>query len=223
MLPIDWLGERLHLCAARALYWRRRRTLLVADTHFGKDAAFRRAGIPIPVSAMEDDLVRLGRLVDTTAAERVLVLGDFFHARPTPDEPFAAALERWLSARPGVEVCAVPGNHDHHGGAGTLPGLVRWLPEGVVEAPFVFRHEPAADPAGYVLAGHLHPVVRLASAARDRLRLPVLWLSRDVGVLPAFGGFTGGAPVSPAPGDRVWAFGADEVLPIAVGGEPARA
>ncbi len=223
MLPIDWLGERLELYPGRALHWRRRRTLLVADTHFGKDAAFRRAGIPIPVDTMEDDLARLGSLVEATGAERVLVLGDFFHARPSPGEPFAAALGDWLAARPGVEVCAVPGNHDHHGGVGTLPGLVRWLPGGLKEAPFVFRHEPEPHPDGYVLAGHLHPVMRLSSATRDRLRLPVLWLSGDVGVLPAFGGFTGGATIAPGPGDQVWAFGADDVVPLVTEDTRARA
>jgi DNA ligase-associated metallophosphoesterase len=221
MQAIDWLGERLELHVDRALHWPARATILVADTHFGKDAAFRRAGIPIPKATSDDDLARLGRLVDVTGAERVLVLGDFFHARPTADEPFAARLADWLADRPGLRLSAIPGNHDRHGGAGMLAGLVEWLPEGHAEPPFVFRHEPVADPAGYVLAGHIHPVMRLESAARDRFRLPVLWLSAGFGVLPSFGGFTGGALVTPAPGDRVWALAPDAVMEIPVGGRAA--
>lgn len=221
MHRIDWLGEQLELYADRALYWRRCATLVVADTHFGKDAAFRRSGIPIPVDTMEDDLRRLGRLVGATKASRVLVLGDFFHARPTPDEPFADSLAAWLDRRPGLRLSVVPGNHDLHGGAGTLGDLVEWLPDGVVESPFVFRHEPSADPRGYVLAGHLHPVMRLRGAARDRFRLPVLWLGADYGVLPSFGGFTGGAVIEPRPGDRVWALAPDAVVEVSPVAEPA--
>jgi len=36
----DVAGERLVLLAERAAYWERARTLLVADPHFGKAAAF---------------------------------------------------------------------------------------------------------------------------------------------------------------------------------------
>lgn len=222
MQAIDWQGERLELHAQRGVYWRRRRTLLVADTHFGKGAAFRRAGIPIPSGTTQDDLRRLGRLVEATGAERVVVLGDFFHARPDPAEPFPARLAEWLAGRPGLAMAAVPGNHDRHGGAGTLAGLVEWLPEGHREPPFVFRHEPVADPAGYVLAGHLHPVVKLRGPAGDRLRLPVLWLSARYGILPSFGTFTGGHPVAPGPGDRAWAFAPDAVVELPVR-EAARA
>ena len=223
MQRIEWLGERLELYGERGLFWPRRRTLLIADTHFAKDAAFRRAGIPIPLGTMAADLSRLGCLVDRTAAERVVVLGDFFHARPDPGEPFAERLAAWLEQRPGLALAAVPGNHDRHGGAAALAGAVEWLPEGILEPPFVFRHEPVADAAGYVLAGHLHPVVRLSTAARERLRVPVLWLTSAFGVLPSFGEFTGGARIRPGRGDRVWACGPGDVMEVPVGGEVSHA
>ena len=41
-------GERLVLLPEMAAYWERAGTLLVADPHFGKAAAFRAAGIPEP-------------------------------------------------------------------------------------------------------------------------------------------------------------------------------
>lgn len=224
MQAIDWQGESLVLYGDRAVYWSGARTLLVADTHFAKDAVFRRAGIPIPLPTMHEDLARLGRLVEASGAVRVLVLGDFFHAAPNPDEPFAARLADWLDARPGLRLCAIPGNHDRHGGAGALPGRVEWLADGHHEPPFVFRHEPVPDVRGYVLAGHLHPVVRVSTRSRDRFRLPALWLSREWGVLPSFGAFTGGAVIRPAPGDRVFALSPDGVVELgAAARESARA
>ena len=47
-LEINVASERLWLLPDRAAYWPRTKTLLIADAHLGKAAAFRRAGIPVP-------------------------------------------------------------------------------------------------------------------------------------------------------------------------------
>ena len=49
---------------------------------------------------------------------------------------------------------------------------------------------------------------------RQRLKLPAFWFGPRVGVLPAFGEFTGGAVVSPRPGDRVFVVAGDQVVPV---------
>ena len=59
MLTHDCCGETLHLHADRALYWPRRRMLIVADVHLGKAAAFRSHGIPIPRGTTQKNLQRL--------------------------------------------------------------------------------------------------------------------------------------------------------------------
>ena len=79
-------------------------------------------------------------------------------------------------------------------------------------------HHPRSDPAGYVLAGHLQPCIRLAGRAHDRLRLPCFWFGEAVGVLPAFGTFTGMHPIRPAAGDRVFAIADDHVAEVALAG-----
>jgi metallophosphoesterase superfamily enzyme len=66
-----------------------------------------------------------------------------------------------------------------------------------------------------VLAGHVHPAVRVGGRGRDRLRLPCFWFGPRVGVLPAFGAFTGTHTITPAPGDRVFAVADDRVLAVA--------
>ncbi len=43
-LHFEWHGERLCLFADKALFWERESMLVVSDLHFGKEAAFRRAG-----------------------------------------------------------------------------------------------------------------------------------------------------------------------------------
>ena len=56
-----------------------------------------------------------------------------------------------------------------------------------------------------MLAGHLHPCVGIGRRGWDYLRLPCFWLGDRVGVLPAFGAFTGMHPVRPAGQDRLFA------------------
>ena len=195
-------GEPVVLLAARALWWPRRRTLVVADTHFGKGAALRRAGLAVPAGTSAGDLARLAALVRAKDAARLLVLGDLVHGRLEVGEPFLEGFQRWREELCGVELVAARGNHDRRLGC-RLPGI-RWEDTALWEPPFVFRHEPAPDPRGYVLAGHLHPVARLA-AGGDRLRAPAFVLDPAVGVLPAFGALTGGHPVAGAPQRRRYA------------------
>jgi metallophosphoesterase superfamily enzyme len=65
---------------------------------------------------------------------------------------------------------------------------------------------------GYVLAGHVHPAVRLYGPARQRERLPCFAFGRDVGILPAFGDFTGFGDVDPREFERIYAIADDRVL-----------
>ena len=58
--------------------------------------------------------------------------------------------------------------------------------------------------------------VRLGGPGRQHERLPCFWFSRSVGVLPAFGDFTGLSDVEPLTGDRVFVIARDEVLEVPV-------
>jgi hypothetical protein len=71
---------------------------------------------------------------------------------------------------------------------------------------------PRAVPGAYVLAGHWHPCVRVEGRALDRLRLPCFWFGEAVGVLPAFGEFTGMHPIRRTEGDRVYAVAEGQVV-----------
>jgi DNA ligase-associated metallophosphoesterase len=224
---LEWAGEALVLLPERALWWPAERTLFVADLHLGKGDVFRAAGIPIPSGTTRDDLTRLADLVRGLDARRVVVLGDFFHGAASQSPEVLAHLLAWREAVGQVEAILVRGNHDRH--AGDPPPETGFAaveaPLGV--GPFALRHEPvphaaAADSTGgegrsYTLAGHLHPVVRLEGAGRDRLRLPCFWVQPAQIVLPAFGAFTGGARIEPRRGDRVFVSGPDGVLPVPLG------
>ena len=91
----------------------------------------------------------------------------------------------------------VRGNHDLHAGdppATLALALVNepWLP--CADAPVLACHHPQAVAGHTVIAGHLHPTLRLRGPARDTLRAPCFSWGDGQLVLPAFGAFTGTAP-----------------------------
>jgi uncharacterized protein len=118
-------------------------------------------------------------------------------------------------------VAVIAGNHDRRERIAKWSGVARWHAAPLVEPPFVFAHEPAAHESGYVLAGHIHPVLRIPDRGH-RLRIPVFWERPDYFVLPSFGSFTGGANISPQPEDKLYAAGPERVIPISVRSFPSR-
>lgn len=209
-------GERLRLLPERAAFWEGAATLLVADAHFGKAAAFRAAGVPVPGGTTADALARLDGAVERTGARRVVFLGDLFHARQGQVEATLEALRAWRWRRPETGVLLVRGNHDRHTGDPPPELGIACVDPPRVEGPFELEHHPRSPVAGgYVLAGHLHPAVRLQGRGRQRERLPCFLFGSQGGVLPAFGAFTGAAEVTPGPEDRVFVVAGDAVVEVA--------
>ena len=204
--------ETLVLLAERAVYWPRTKSLLVADPHFGKAATFRAAGVPVPRGTTTETLLRLDALLARTGAARLVFLGDFLHAREGRSPETLRVIEEWRARHASLDVVLVRGNHDKRAGDPPRELDIRCVEGAFVEAPFVFTHKPKRSDDGYVLCGHIHPGVRLTGVAHQSRRLPCFWLSAEVGVLPAFGEFTGLALVDVSPGDRVWVVAEDEVI-----------
>ncbi len=212
----DCAGETLLLLPERAALWSRRRTLLIADWHLGKAGVFGRRGLAIPDGGMDDELARLDRVLSAHDVARILVLGDLMHAPPVAADDWPDKLHAWLQRHPDVGLSVVAGNHDRVTVAQlpeTFANRIDWHAQAVDEGPFRFDHEPYEQQGRYVIAGHLHPTRRLRLAG-DSLRAPVFWLRENYAVLPAFGGFTGGANIRPGGQDRVYAVGMDAVVDI---------
>ncbi len=213
-LEMELAGERLLLLPERAIYWPARQTLLIADTHWGKAATMRAAAIPIPGGTTRESLDRLARVLERTAAARLVLLGDCIHARNGRAESTLSEIALWRARFGAVEMELVRGNHDRHAGDPPAALAVKCVDAPQLDPPFVYRHFPHPTPEGYTLAGHLHPAIRLRGAGAQRATLPCFWFGSHVGVLPAFGGLTGMAKITPNPGDRVCAIAGEEVVEI---------
>ena len=198
-------GRPVTLLADKAAFLAASRTLLVADAHIGKAVSFRALGVPVPRGTTSETLAVLSALITTWRARRVVFLGDFLHSARSHAASTLGAVARWRRGHAALELVLVRGNHDDR--AGDPPPYLRMR---VVDEPFeldgfALCHHPRPRRGAYVLAGHLHPCVSLAGRGFDHLRLPCFWLGDDVGVLPAFGAFTGMHPIRAGVGERVFA------------------
>lgn len=195
-------GESLRLYAEKGLLWVAAETLIITDPHFGKPSAFRHAGIPIPAGTTGDDLERLGDLLDRSGAKRLIILGDFFHHRTGCCEGTMNALANWRVKFAHIDLVLVEGNHDKY----SAPIPDDWdftVVDHFDDGPFAFCHHPCEIRERYVLAGHIHPGVRLADPVGGVVYLPCFHFGEKSAVLPAFGGFTGTAKIRARPGDGV--------------------
>lgn len=206
MLTISVAGEALTLLPEKAVYLAERQWLLIADAHLGKAVSFRRQGVPVPQGSTTDNLAALSALIARLDVRRIVFLGDLLHSAHAHSAATQAALAQWRDCHRDLDLTLVRGNHDDH--AGDPPAALGFevVDEPLCVGPWALCHHPNAQADGYVLAGHLHPCVSLQGRARERLRLPCFWFGDQVGVLPAFGEFTGMHPIKALPRDRVYAL-----------------
>lgn len=199
---IELAGETVLLLARKAMYWPRRKMLIIADIHFGKAASFRARGVPVPRGTTTENLDALDALMAEHEVEQIVFLGDFLHARAAHAPATLAAMLAWRARHPRLGLILVRGNHDKHAGDPAAALGIEMVDEPFELAPFSFCHHPDIAAGGYVLAGHVHPVYVL-STRLDSLRLPCFLIGPTRMILPSFGAFTGGHPIVPLAGEQV--------------------
>ncbi len=207
-------GSEAWLLADKALYWPAGEALLVADIHFGKAAAYRALGQPVPRGTTTSNLQRLDALLAQYRCRQLIFLGDFLHARQSHAPATLAALHAWRERHAGLDILLIRGNPDRSAGDPPPTLDIRVVAEPCLLGPFALQHEPTPHPSHHVLAGHVHPVCVLRGRGRQRLRLPCFSLEERSTLLPAFGAFTGGMQVGAQPGRRLYAVGDGAVWPI---------
>ena len=181
-------NETLTLTTERAIFWKRGNALILSDLHIGKTAHFRKHGIPIPDDILKKDLERLDALLMKFKPEKMIVVGDLFHAEANVD---LKSFKRWLLKHQNLEIILVKGNHDR------LPGFlmndfsIKVVNE-LESPPFTFLHDPSHKKDETVkISGHLHPGVLIKGKGKQKIKLPSYVVTNELIILPAFSLFTG--------------------------------
>ena len=191
-LVLTVAGTDLLATAEGALLWPEERLLVVADLHLEKGSSYARRRIFLPPYDTAATLARLAALILRFSPRRLVFLGDSFHDRRASGRLVAHDRDALLHLLHRREVVWVAGNHDPE--PHDLPGdAASSLSLGRV----VFRHEPSDCDAMGEIAGHLHPVAKVATRGRSMRRRCFAGDGLRA-VLPAFGAYAGGLNVRDA-------------------------
>ena len=210
MVPLSFAGEIFQALAPGALFWPRRRALIVADLHFEKASWFAGLGQFLPPYDSLATLADLEALAVVTDARELWCLGDSFHddagARRLSGE--AAALLARMTA--GLDWYWISGNHD----AGQDMALGGTLLVGAVIDGLVLRHEADPSDPRPELSGHFHPKYSVTVRGRRVARRCFVAGANKL-ILPAFGALTGGLDARHAAISRLAGPGAEALVPLA--------
>lgn len=183
-------GHDLKPLAAGALYWEAEDTLLVADLHLEKGAAYAARGMLLPPYDTRSTLSRLRKIIAAVEPSRVVSLGDSFHRSECADNLVDDDFELLMTLQEGRDWYWICGNHDPH-----LPESVGGTVCATLTVSGVtLRHEPSEATAGPEIVGHLHPVARIARRGAV-VRRRCFATDGNRLVMPAFGAYAGGLNV----------------------------
>ncbi|CAH1677903.1 Putative phosphoesterase [Hyphomicrobiales bacterium] len=208
-----------------ALFLHEEHMLVVADLHLEKGSSFARRRIFLPPYDTRATLERLAAVIDTHAPRIVVALGDSFHDDGGGGRLDAGDRERLAILQRGRQWIWITGNHDPSPPAGVGGEVVAEITTGGI----ALRHIPGSAPdcrVPFELAGHLHPVAKVASRGQV-VRRRCFAVGAERCVLPAFGAYAGGlnvrneafAPLFPngmtahVLGRRTFAIAAPQLLP----------
>jgi DNA ligase-associated metallophosphoesterase len=213
-LIVNHVGESVWLLPERALWWPRGRVLFVADLHLGKAATYRALGQPVPAGTTQVNLARLSGLLLRYLPAQLVLLGDFLHAAQARTPSVLGSIAAWREEFAALGCVLVRGNHDSRAGDPPPSLAIQVVDEPFEVGPFAACHHPQRHATLGVIAGHLHPALRLHGAGRDRVRLPCFCMEAGLAILPAFGEFTGGWNVPRQAGRNVYPVGDQKVWPL---------
>lgn len=202
-------GHKMVLHPSGALYWPKKKTVLLADVHLGKAGHFRKNGIAVPRKIEGVFYQKIQQLQRDLPIRRMIFLGDLFHSDKNNEWFLFSA---WVKKQR-LELILIEGNHDiipkqqfQALGITTVP---HWEEEGLY-----FTHYPEEQDSSFVVCGHVHPGIRLNGKGKQQLKLPCFFYSSKQLILPAFGAFTGLHLLQPTPTDRVFVVTSKEVLEL---------
>jgi DNA ligase-associated metallophosphoesterase len=177
----------LHADCSGILYWPEHGLFAVADLHLEKGSSFARRGVLLPPYDTATTLARLAEAVGRYQPKIVVALGDNFHDRDgagrmaDTDRAVLKGLQR------GRDWVWIAGNHDPE----PMQDVGGVFTEVLAIGALTFRHEPSRDNGDGEIAGHLHPLARVAQRGREVSRRCFAGDGKRL-VMPAFGAYTGG-------------------------------
>lgn len=182
-ISINFAGEQLTLNQYRSIFWDKEKSLILSDLHLGKTAHFRKNGIALPNGVIEKDLENLQKLIEHYEPEKIIIVGDLFHAELNSE---IEIFRKWFEDFNMIKWLLVKGNHDRFSEEFGIEEAQIYETENII-----FNHEHLDFIQKPQIGGHIHPGVSLMVQNRQKLKFPCFLVSENQIILPAFSQFTG--------------------------------
>jgi uncharacterized protein len=183
-------GVALVADPAGAIYWPDEKLLVLADLHLEKGSAFAARGVLLPPYDTPATLARVARLIERYTPRLVIALGDSFHDGGGPSRMAEISRSALKALQHGRDWLWIAGNHDPDPAENIGGRFAASLALGAL----TFRHEPSLKQSDGEIAGHLHPLARIARRGRAVSRRCFAGDGNRL-VMPAFGSYAGGLNV----------------------------
>lgn len=189
-MKIDFGGHEFLLHPSGVLFWPEKSLVIVSDLHLEKGSHFALRGFFLPPYDTKETLIRLHSVLNELSAQKILVLGDTFHdvkgffRLPAEERKLFDKLLRY-------EPIWIKGNHD----GDFVPSGFKAF-KSLVLGGLVFNHEAKAG-TRLEISGHFHPKVEIVHK-KARISRPCFIEDGNKMILPSFGAYTGGLPVTHA-------------------------
>ena len=184
---LDVAGVGFVADPAGALFNEAAGLLIVADLHLEKGSAYAARRVLLPPYDTAATLGRLQLLVLHYQPRAIVALGDSFHDRDAGDRLHPSDRETLAELQKGRDWLWISGNHDPD----PPPDLGGEAHPEIHCNDVILRHEPRCGAIVGEIAGHLHPIARVASP-RGSLRRRCFVTDGARCVMPAFGAYAGG-------------------------------
>ena len=188
-INLKFVNQNLVFTNQRALFWSEQNALVLSDLHIGKSATFRKNGIPISKSVLIEDLQHLKALIDHFKVEKLIIVGDLFHAELNKDIDY---FKVWLLQFDNLKLQLIIGNHDRLSAALYEDLNIDIFKPSLNLSPFTFVHDlDEIEDNAFYISGHIHPGYVLKGKGKQFIKLPCYQVFENHIVLPAFSKFTG--------------------------------
>ncbi|MGF1555380.1 ligase-associated DNA damage response endonuclease PdeM [Paucihalobacter sp.] len=186
---VEFAGQQLVLTNLSALYIPELKALVLADIHIGKSTHFQKHGIAIPNTIFRNDLNKLEMLIHHFNPQKIIVVGDMFHAENNSE---IQQFKDWKTQNSDVQFVLIKGNHDRYYHSIYKDLDVEIMQNELTWEGITFIHNlEHYRVEGCTVSGHLHPGIYLKAKARQHIKLPCFAIGKQHLILPAFSEFTG--------------------------------
>lgn len=186
---ISCRNEVLEITNQRVLHWKSQKSLILSDLHIGKSAHFQKSGIPIPKNVLTTDLERLKQLILYFKTDKLIIVGDLFHAEYNTD---LDEFKVWLQQFKTLKLQLIKGNHDRLSNRIYEQFNIEIFATALKLGSLKFVHDSVEETSDFfTISGHIHPGIFIKGKGRQRIKLPCFQVTQNQLILPAFSLFTG--------------------------------